>query len=152
MIKTSPLSKRLLLSVAGLAAAAITTVALAQDAKTEPKKETRLERGKYLVEEVSRCQECHTPTLPDGSFDKANWMKGATLIGVPAKPPEDWHQKAPDITSTSKLWTQWQYEGFVAFLQTTKNPRGHTAGPPMPAYKIKTEDAEAMAAYLKSLP
>ena len=114
--------------------------------------ESRPERGKYLVEEVSRCQECHTPTLPDGSFDKANWMKGTTLIGVPAKPPEDWHQKAPDITSTSKLWTQWQYEGFVAFLTTEKNPRGHTAGPPMPAYKIETEDAEAMAAYLKSLP
>ena len=115
-------------------------------------KETRLERGKYLAEEVGRCQECHTPTLPDGTFDKANWMKGATLVGIPAKPIEDWHQKAPDITSTSKLWTNWKYEGFVAFLQTAKNPRGHKAGPPMPAYTMKTEDAEAMAAYLKSLP
>ena len=138
--------------MAGVAAAAIATVAFAQTPKAEAPKESRLERGKYLVEEVSRCQECHTPTLPDGTFDKANWMKGATLIGVPAKLPEDWHQKAPDITSTSKLWTNWKYEGFVAFLQTAKNPRGHTAGPPMPAYKLKTEDAEAMAAYLKSLP
>ncbi len=152
MTTTSFLPKRLLLFVTGLAVAAIATVSFAQAPKPEAPKETRLERGKYLVEEVSRCQECHTPTLPDGSFDKANWMKGATLIGVPAKPPEDWHQKAPDITSTSKLWTNWKYEGFVAFLSTAKNPRGHKAGPPMPAYTLKAEDAEAMAAYLKSLP
>lgn len=142
----------LTLSLAGIALAAVATVALAQTPKPEPVKESRLERGKYLVEEVSRCQECHTPILPDGSFDKANWMKGATLVGIPAKPIEDWHQKAPDITSTSKLWTNWKYEGFVAFLQTAKNPRGHKAGPPMPAYTLKPEDAEAMAAYLRSLP
>ena len=157
MITTNPLPKRLLHSAAGLAVAAIATVAFAQApkpeaAKPEAPKETRLERGKYLVEEVSRCQECHTPQLADGTFDKANWMKGATLVGIPAKPIEDWHQKAPDITSTSKLWANWKYEGFVAFLSTAKNPRGHKAGPPMPAYTMKTEDAEAMALYLKSLP
>ena len=145
---TTSLPKRLAL----VAAAALATVTFAQTPKTEAPKESRLERGKYLVEEVSRCQECHTPLLPDGTFNKAEWMKGATLIGVPVIPPKDWHQKAPDITSTSKLWTNWKYEGFVAFLQTAKNPRGHTAGPPMPAYKLKPEDAEAMAAYLKSLP
>jgi mono/diheme cytochrome c family protein len=152
MMTKHSLPKRLFLSLTGAAVAAMATIALAQTPKAEAPKETRLERGKYLVEEVSRCQECHTPTLPDGSFDKANWMKGATLVGIPAKPIEDWHQKAPDITSTSKLWTNWKFEGFVAFLQTAKNPRGHKAGPPMPAYTIKTEDAEAMAAYLKSLP
>jgi mono/diheme cytochrome c family protein len=152
MIATRPLPKSLLLCVSGVAVAALATMVFAQVPKPEAPKETRLERGKYLVEEVSRCQECHTPTLPDGSFDKANWMKGATLVGIPAKPIEDWHQKAPDITSTSKLWTNWKYEGFVAFLQTARNPRGHKAGPPMPAYTVRTEDAEAMAAYLKSLP
>lgn len=78
-------------------------------------------------------------------------MKGATLVGIPAKPIEDWHQKAPDITSTSRLWERWKVEGFVKFLQAAKNPRGGVAGPPMPAYKLKAEDAEAMAAYLKLL-
>jgi len=142
----------LCLALAGVSLLANASITLAQDAKTGPKKETRLERGKYLVEEVSRCQQCHTPVLADGTFDKANWMKGATLVGIPAKPIEDWHQKSPDITSTSKLWESWKYEGIVAFLQTAKNPRGHKAGPPMPAYTLKTEDAEAVVAYLKSLP
>jgi len=157
---TDPVSKTLRPAAGGLAAVALAAITLAQSPKPEakpapkpePTKESRLERGKYLVEEVSRCQECHTPTLEDGTFDKTKWMKGATLVGIPAKPIEDWHQKAPDISSTSQLWEKWKFEGIVAFLQTAKNPRGHKAGPPMPAYMIKAEDAEAMAAYLKSLP
>lgn len=148
--------------VPAIALLSLGLVASAQDtksmAKPEPKKEptasepAKLERGKYLVEEVGRCQECHTPTLPDGTFDKANWMKGATLVGIPATPIDDWHQKAPDITSTSKLWERWKVEGFVKFLETARNPRGGKAGPPMPAYTLKAEDAEAITAYLKSLP
>ncbi len=120
--------------------------------KAEAKLDPKLERGKYLVEEVGRCQECHTPTLPDGSFDRSQWMKGATLVGIPATPIEDWHQKAPDITSTSRLWERWKVDGFVKFLQTGKNPRGGKAGPPMPGYNLKAEDAEAVTAYLKTLP
>jgi mono/diheme cytochrome c family protein len=115
--------------------------------------EATLERGKYLVEEVGRCQECHTPRTETGEFDRTHWMKSVTLIGVPPAPaPAGWHQKSPDLTSTSALWTRWGQDGFSKFLQTAKNPRGGKAGPPMPAYMLKTEDADAIAAYLKSLP
>jgi mono/diheme cytochrome c family protein len=153
-----------LFSVAAPAIFAMTLTAFAQDPKPAPKPEAKqdakpdakvdpqLERGKYLVEQVARCQECHTPTLPDGSFDKAQWMKGATLVGIPAKPIEDWHQKAPDITSTSKLWERWKVEGFVKFFETGKTPKGGKSGPPMPAYTMTKSDAEAVTAYLKSLP
>jgi mono/diheme cytochrome c family protein len=111
-----------------------------------------LERGKYLTEEVARCQECHTPRTDTGEFNRAQWMKGATLIGVPPAPVAGWHQKSPDISSTSALWTRWGQDGFSKFLQTAKNPRGGKAGPPMPAYTLSAEDADAIAAYLKSLP
>jgi mono/diheme cytochrome c family protein len=137
-----------LIPLAASAILALTAMAPAQDAKADPK----LERGKYLVEEVARCQECHTPLLESGEFDKAQWMKGATLVGIPATKIPDWHQKAPDITSTSKLWEKWTVDGFANFLQTGKNPKGGKAGPPMPIYKLKAEDALAMTAYLKSLP
>jgi mono/diheme cytochrome c family protein len=121
------------------------TLALhAQDAKAV--------RGKYLVEEVARCQECHTPKAETGEFDRAKWMKGTTLVFTPSAPIADWHQRSPDITSTSALWTRWGQDGFVKFLQTAKNPRGGKAGPPMPAYMVSADDAEAIAAYLKSLP
>lgn len=151
------LPKGLILALAGTAVAGIASVTFAQAPKPsalkpEAPEETRLQRGKYLAEEVGRCQECHTPRLENGAFDRTRWMKGATLVGIPAKPIEDWHQKSPDITSTGKLWENWKYEGFVKFLQTGKTPRNRFAGPPMPAYTLKPEDAEAITAYLKSLP
>jgi mono/diheme cytochrome c family protein len=136
--------KSLLLFVTALAVLATPLIIAGQDAK--------LERGKYLVEEMGRCQECHTPRTETGEFDKAKWMKGATLIGVPSAPVADWHQKSPDLTATSALWTRWGQDGFSKFLQTAKNPRGGKAGPPMPAYMLKPDDADAIAAYLKSLP
>jgi len=134
----------LLLIVCGLVAMATTLTTFGQT--------SNLERGKYLVEEVGRCQECHTPKTESGDFDKSKWMKGATLVGVPSTPVADWHQRSPDITSTSALWARWGQDGFSKFLQTAKNPRGGKAGPPMPAYMLKAEDADAIAAYLKSLP
>jgi hypothetical protein len=39
----------------------------------------------------------------------------------------------------------------TAFLETGKSPRGGKAGPPMPTYALKHEDAEAIVAFLKSL-
>jgi len=132
------------LFAAGCAVAAAPLTAFGQDAK--------LERGKYLVEEVAKCQECHTPKTEAGEFNKSQWMKGATLIGVPSAPVARWHQKSPDISSTSTLWTRWGADGFSKFLQTAKTPTGGSAGPPMPAYTLKAEDADAITAYLKSLP
>jgi len=132
------------LVAAGCAVAAAPFTASGQDAK--------LERGKYLVEEVAKCQECHTPKTDAGEFNKSQWMKGATLIGVPSAPVARWHQKSPDISSTSTLWTRWGVDGFSKFLQTAKTPTGGSAGPPMPAYMLKAEDADAIVAYLKSLP
>jgi cytochrome c2 len=133
-----------LLWATGLGLVALTFTMAAQS--------SNLERGKYLVEDVARCQECHTPKTEAGELDRTKWMKGATLIGVPSTPVPDWHQKSPDISSTSALWTRWGQEGFSKFLQTAKNPRGGKAGPPMPAYLLKAEDADAITAYLKSLP
>jgi mono/diheme cytochrome c family protein len=132
-----------------LAASALVIVGMTRPMSGQ---DARIERGKYLVEEVARCQECHTPKTETGEFDKTQWLKGATLVGVPATPVKGWHQKSPDITSTSALWARWQVEGFSKFLQTAKNPRGGSAGPPMPAYMMKADDADAVAAYLKSLP
>ena len=112
----------------------------------------KVARGKYLVEEVARCQECHSPKDADGAFDKAKWLKGATLAITGITPIKGWHATSPDITSTSALWQRWGDDGMSKFLQTAKNPRGGGAGAPMPAYSMKAEDADAIVAYLKSLP
>lgn len=109
-------------------------------------------RGKYLVEEVAKCQECHTPRLETGELDKTKLLKGATLDFAPTHEIKGWHKTSPNITSNSTLFTRWKDEGMVKFLETAVNPRGGKADPPMPAYMLNHDDALAIVAYLKSLP
>jgi mono/diheme cytochrome c family protein len=114
--------------------------------------DTAIARGKYLVEEVSKCQDCHTPKTATGEPDKSKWLKGAVLSFKPMSEVPKWHPGAPDLTSTSALWQRWGMDGMVKFLETGKNPRGNAADPPMPAYTLTHDDAVAIATYLKSLP
>ncbi len=107
--------------------------------------------GKYLLEEVSKCQECHTPKTATGELDKTKWLKGATLDFQPVTPIERWHKTSPDITPTGRLWQRWGEKAVLEYLQTGLTPKGKPADPPMPAYKLKKADAEAMLEYLKSL-
>ena len=111
-----------------------------------------VERGKYLVTEVAKCQDCHTPRTADGSPDQAKWLKGTTLDFAPIHEIPTWHKTSPDLTGSSPLFKRWGDKGLTTFLMTGKNPRGHEADPPMPAYHLSQEDADAIVAYLKSLP
>jgi hypothetical protein len=108
-------------------------------------------RGKYLVEEVARCQDCHTPKMDNGNFIKSQWMKGAAISVMPANPIPGWRSAAPDITPNGTLWKRWGDDGMVTFLETGKNPRGGKAAAPMPAYNLRRDDAEAIIAFLKTL-
>lgn len=108
--------------------------------------------GKYLVEEVAKCQDCHTPRGADGELDRAKWLKGAVLDFQPlATPPPNWHKTAPDLTPNGRLWKKWGEENLRKYLETGLTPAGKPAGPPMPAYKLRAKDAEAMVEYLKTL-
>ncbi len=113
--------------------------------------ESKIERGKYLTVEVGKCQDCHTPRTPEGALDETRWLKGAALDIQPTQPVKGWHKTAPDLTSGGRLFERWKAEGLVKFLETGLGPGGHAPDPPMPAYKLKHEDAEAIVEYLKSL-
>ena len=108
-------------------------------------------RGKYLVDQVAKCGMCHTPTDETGKADTSRYLKGGALNLQAIQAVEKWHKTAPDITSTSRLWQRWGDAGFVKFLETAAGPTGHPADPPMPAYKLSHEDAQAITDYLKSL-
>ncbi|MEO7142388.1 MAG: hypothetical protein ABI165_02685, partial [Bryobacteraceae bacterium] len=84
--------------------------------------------------------------------DTAHTLKGAVLGIQPIKEIPGWHKTSPDLTSGSRLWTRWHDAGMLKFLTTGLNPGGHAADPPMPMYKMRQADAEAIIAYLKSLP
>ena len=108
------------------------------------------EHGKYLVEQMAMCGDCHTPMGPTGpELDKS--LKGSVLTFGPLQPMKQWHTTAPDITSSSKLFQKWGEAGLTKFLETGLGPSGHAAAPPMPPYKLKANDAEDIVAYLKTL-
>ena len=122
------------------------TLAVVASAQTD-----KVARGKYLVEEVAKCQDCHTPKLQDGTFMKSAALRGTALTMTPVIPVPGWRSQSPDITPQGALWKRWGEEGFSKFLQTGKGPRGNKADAPMPAYTLHADDADAIVAYLKTL-
>ena len=111
----------------------------------------QIEYGRYLVEDVGQCHECHTPKLPDGTFDRSKWLKGAVLNIQPIEPIKGWHKTSPDLTPASRLWSKWGEATLLKYLETGLAQNGKPADAPMPSYKFKPKDAEAILVYLKSL-
>lgn len=142
LISVSALSALALLLSSAMACGTQGQSAGAQAAST-------LERGKYLVENVGNCADCHTPFLPTGQPDRSRWLQGAPLGFVPVHPVPGWVATAPPIAGLPKGWTE---EQLTAFLETGQKPGGPMAGPPMPAFRLTHEDAVAAAAYIRSLP
>jgi len=103
-------------------------------------------RGKYLVEQVAMCGDCHTPRKANGEADRARWMQGAALDFKPLH-PMPWAAVAPTIAALPG----WSEEHAVSLLETGLMPNGQFLRPPMPRYRFSHQDAEAAVAYLKSL-
>jgi len=107
-------------------------------------------RGRYLVEKVARCDECHTPKLPNGEPDRAHWLEGA-----PPPPLFACVKLPPGVVAVSKsiagLPAGWSKEQLARFLETGATPSGVPARPFMPQYRLHPEDATAIASYLRSL-
>lgn len=125
----------------GLAAGA----AMAADAP-----DRQVVRGRYLVENVGMCGDCHTPRGAMGEPDLQRPLGGAGLGFAPTVAMPAWTDKAPAIAGPKALgWTRTQ---MVTFLVTGAAPDGSSPRPPMPAFRFTKADAEAVAAYLASLP
>jgi mono/diheme cytochrome c family protein len=105
-----------------------------------------VKRGEYLVNEVARCGDCHTPRDARGKLDMTRHLQGAPMWFKPTNRAGEFEDKAPDITMSGKTG-KWNEDKMIKFLST-----GAKSDPPMPAYKLTVEDARAMTAYLRSLP
>ncbi len=132
----------------GIAAVAALILCVAVSAQSGSK--DKLERGRYLVEEMGKCADCHTPRLENGEFDRTKWLQGAPIDFKPTHPVPKWEEMSPGLTR-SGLSKTWGEAGLAKFLETGVGPHGEKADAPMPLYKLKPEDAAAIAAYLSSL-
>lgn len=134
-----------LLFTAAVAGAAEPTTKPASKSKASP---AQVARGKYLVEQVGMCADCHSPRDQKGEFIREKWLQGSELDFKPTVPMPKWAAVAPPIAGLPG----WTAEQGVTFLMTGKEPNGETADPPMPQFRMTREDAAAAVAYLKSLP
>src|SRR6202008_2093898 len=62
-----------------------------------PPTKAEIERGRYLVEEIAKCPECHTPRKPDGELDSAAWLRGAPIWIRPVAPIPNWAENVPAL-------------------------------------------------------
>ena len=140
-----------------LIAAATLVFAQSQDANPKNKSPQRpseragvasdVARGKYLVEGVAICGECHTPRDSNGNPDRARWLQGATVPWLPAKPDANWPINAPRISGAPPA----SDADMIKLLTTGIWTNGNRLRFPMPQFRMERSDAEAVVAYLKSV-
>ena len=114
--------------------------------------ETPVERGKYLVT-ISGCNDCHTPGGLLGQPDLKRVLGGSDVgFGDPASGVWVGGNLTPDKDTGLGTWTT---EQIVASFTKGETPRGRKLSEimPWPALSHLTPgDAQAIAAYLQSLP
>jgi mono/diheme cytochrome c family protein len=110
-----------------------------------------LEHGRYLVETIAGCGNCHTPRLPDGRPDDSKNLAGAFVIEEPV-----FRAYAPNITPDMETGIgSWSEDDIVDVLHNARKPDGTYLGPPMSFgwYRnLSDTDARAIAMYIKSVP
>ncbi len=104
------------------------------------------ERGRYLVEALGHCGECHTPRNVLGAMERTRWLGGGP---VPAG-----KGSFPNITPAKLTWSD---RDIVEYLTSGFTPDYDSAGGHMALVvesmsHLPESDRAAIAAYLKRLP
>ncbi len=140
--------KKTLVSVAAILAG-ICLMAAAQNAPQKaPAAGGSVERGRYLVEDVAMCGECHSPRDSQGQLDHSRWLQGAPVWFTPTVMQPDWAFRAPSLAGLPSFTDA----DMTMVLEKGLQPDGREIRPPMHVYHMNHEDAMAIVAYLKSVP
>ena len=141
-------SRKILLAVFVTCVVAAFLVLAASGRSRNAPQSADVERGKYLVEEVAECGECHTPRDAQGNVDKHAWLQGAPIWISPVRHIPNWADQVPPIAGLGGF-TEVQVE---RVLEQGTGPENEVLRPPMHTYHMKPADAKAIVAYLKSVP
>ena len=110
-----------------------------------------VERGRYLVEGIAGCGNCHTPKGPQGELPGMA-LAGGFVIDEPGL----FRVVVPDTPPIRKPASAAETDAEVALaIREGRRPDGSIIGPPMPIelYRgIADRDLAAMVAYLRTVP
>lgn len=116
------------------------------------KADDQVARGKYLVT-IMGCGDCHTPGALLGKPDMAHMLSGSDVgFDVPGLGVFVGRNLTPDKETGLGNWSA---DEIVTAFTTGKRPDGRILSPAMPWENFGTltkADAQAIAAFLKSLP
>ena len=104
-------------------------------------------RGKYIVENVAMCPQCHTPRESNGALDLTRPLDGAPEFFQPPHADSNWPLKAPRIGGNPPASDQ----DMVRLLTTGIWTDGKPLRLPMMPFRMSEADAKAVVAYLKSV-
>ena len=122
------------------------TATLVTSARASEADAAQIERGRYLVQNVGMCADCHSPRGEKGMFIAGREYTGSPLGFTPTVPMPAWAGEAPLIAGLPNYTTAQA----VHFFMTGERPTGVPVRPPMPDYRFNEADAKALVAYLKS--
>lgn len=114
-----------------------------------PPEDSLLLRGRYLVEGVGHCGECHTSRNWSGGLDNSRWLAGA--------PNPDGEGTVPNITPAENGLAAWSQGDIEFYLESGLTPDYDTVGGSMVKVqenmaRLTEDDRAAIAAYLKAIP
>lgn len=112
-----------------------------------PATQADVERGKYIVNNVAMCPQCHTPRNADGSLDQGRLLDGAAELFQPPYRDPNWPLKAPRIGGDPPASDQ----DMVRLLTTGMWTDGKPLRLPMMPFRMNEADAKAVVAYLKTV-
>ena len=103
-------------------------------------------RGRYIVEALAHCGECHTPRNTLGGLEVGRWLAGG--------PNPSGQGSIPNITPARLTWSEAE---IVEYLTTGFTPEfdsvgGHMAHVVENMARLPESERAAVAAYLKKLP
>ncbi len=104
-------------------------------------------RGKYIVDGVARCGQCHTPKNSRGEDETDQYLMGGPVQLQPSYPAPTWAIRVPRIAGGPPGTDP----EVIRELMTGISRFGRPLDPPMPQFRMTRDDAQAVLAYLKSL-
>lgn len=121
----------------------------AEPLANDPSRDATWNRGRYLVEALGHCGECHTPRGSFGEMDSTRHLDG--------NPQGPEGVRVPALVGRRANLPDWSVEELEEYLKSGSKPNFDSAQGPMAEViedstkHLTDEDRRAMALYLKSL-